>query len=88
MATALVIGSDVTVGHGAILHACTIGDRCLIGMGAIVMDGVVLEPGVLIAGGAVVTARHRPAFLLQVLAEVLSKCAGGFVAPAPRTTCG
>jgi carbonic anhydrase/acetyltransferase-like protein (isoleucine patch superfamily) len=52
---ALVIGSDVTVAHGAILHACTIGDRCLIGMGAIVMDGVVLEPGALIAGGAVVT---------------------------------
>jgi carbonic anhydrase/acetyltransferase-like protein (isoleucine patch superfamily) len=52
---ALVIGSDVTVGHGAILHACTIGDRCLIGMGAIVMDGVVLEEGALIAGGAVVT---------------------------------
>ena len=52
---ALVIGSDVTVGHGAILHACTIGDRCLIGMGAIVMDDVVLEAGALIAGGAVVT---------------------------------
>ena len=52
---ALVLGSDVTVGHGAILHACTIGDRCFIGMGAIVMDGVVLEEGTLIAGGAVVT---------------------------------
>jgi carbonic anhydrase/acetyltransferase-like protein (isoleucine patch superfamily) len=52
---ALVIGADVTVGHGAILHACTIGDRCLIGMGAIVMDGAVLEPGSLIAGGSVVT---------------------------------
>jgi len=51
---ALVIGADVTVGHGAILHACTIGDRCLIGMGAIVMDGAVLEPDSLIAGGAVV----------------------------------
>ena len=52
---ALVIGADVTVGHGAILHACTIGDRCLIGMGAIVMDGAVLEADSLIAGGAVVT---------------------------------
>jgi len=51
---ALVIGADVTVGHGAILHACTIGDRCLIGMGAIVMDGAVLEPDSLIAGGALV----------------------------------
>lgn len=52
---ALVIGSEVTVGHAAILHACTIGDRCLVGMGAIVMDGAVLEPDSLVAGGAVVT---------------------------------
>jgi len=52
---ALVIGEDVTLGHGAILHACTIGDRCLVGMGAIVMDGAVLEPDSMVAGGAVVT---------------------------------
>lgn len=51
----LLIGADVTVGHGVILHACTIGDRCLIGMGAIVMDGAVVEADSLIAGGAVVT---------------------------------
>jgi carbonic anhydrase/acetyltransferase-like protein (isoleucine patch superfamily) len=50
----LRVGADVTVGHGAILHACTIGDRCLIGMGAIVMDGVLLEADSLIAGGALV----------------------------------
>jgi carbonic anhydrase/acetyltransferase-like protein (isoleucine patch superfamily) len=50
----LRVGADVTVGHGAILHACTIGDRCLIGMGAIVMDGVLVEADSLIAGGAVV----------------------------------
>jgi carbonic anhydrase/acetyltransferase-like protein (isoleucine patch superfamily) len=52
---ALLIGADVTVGHGAILHACTVGDRCLVGMGAIVMDGAVLEADALIAGGSVVT---------------------------------
>ena len=51
---ALDIGEDVTVGHGAILHACSIGDRCLIGMGAIVMDGAILEPDSMVAGGAVV----------------------------------
>ena len=51
----LLIGEDVTVGHGAILHACVIGDRCLVGMGAIVMDGAVLEPDAMVAGGAVVT---------------------------------
>ena len=39
-----VIGSNVTVGHGAILHACPIGDNCLIGMGAIVLDGAVIPP--------------------------------------------
>ena len=51
----LLIGEDVTVGHGAILHACTIGDRCLVGMGAIVMDGAMLEADSMVAGGAVVT---------------------------------
>jgi carbonic anhydrase/acetyltransferase-like protein (isoleucine patch superfamily) len=51
----LLIGADVTVGHAAVLHACTIGDRCLVGMGAIVMDGAVLEPDSMVAGGAVVT---------------------------------
>ena len=45
----LLVGEDVTVGHGAILHACTIGDRCLVGMGAIVMDGAVLEPDSMLA---------------------------------------
>lgn len=52
---ALLIGCDVTVAHGVILHACTIEDRCLIGMGAIVMDGALVEEGSLIAAGAVVT---------------------------------
>jgi carbonic anhydrase/acetyltransferase-like protein (isoleucine patch superfamily) len=51
----LLIGKDVTVAHGVILHACTIGDRCMVGMGAIVMDGAVLEADSMVAGGAVVT---------------------------------
>lgn len=49
------IGSNVTVGHGAILHSCVIGDNCLVGMGAIVLDGAVIGRGSLIAAGAVVT---------------------------------
>jgi carbonic anhydrase/acetyltransferase-like protein (isoleucine patch superfamily) len=51
----LLLGEDITVGHGAILHACTIGDRCLVGMGAIVMDGATLENDCMVAAGAVVT---------------------------------
>jgi carbonic anhydrase/acetyltransferase-like protein (isoleucine patch superfamily) len=51
----LLIGEDVTVAHGVILHACTVGDRCMVGMGAIVMDGAVLEADSMVAGGAVVT---------------------------------
>lgn len=51
----LVLAEDVTVGHGAILHACNIGPRCLIGIGAIVMDRVELAAEVMIAAGAVVT---------------------------------
>ena len=49
------IGSDVTVGHGAIIHGCTIEDRCLIGMGAILLNGCVIGAGSLVAAGALVT---------------------------------
>ena len=52
---ATLIGDDVTVGHGAILHGCTIGNRCLIGMGAIVLDGVEVADECIIAAGSVVT---------------------------------
>ena len=51
----LKIGSDVTIGHKAILHGCTVGDRVLVGMGAILMDGVCVESDVVIAAGALVT---------------------------------
>ncbi|MBJ80362.1 MAG: gamma carbonic anhydrase family protein [Myxococcales bacterium] len=49
------IGAEVTVGHRAILHGCTIGDRVLIGMGAIVMDDVHIGENSLIGAGALVT---------------------------------
>ena len=50
-----LIGSEVSIGHGAILHGCTIGDRVLVGMGAIVMNGAVVGEDSIIAAGAVVT---------------------------------
>ena len=49
------VGQYVTVGHGAILHACTVEDDCLIGMGAIVLDGAVIGRGSVVGAGAVVT---------------------------------
>ncbi|MDT8438144.1 MAG: gamma carbonic anhydrase family protein [Wenzhouxiangellaceae bacterium] len=55
----LVIGADVTVGHGAVLHACTVGDRCLVGMASLVLDGAVLEPDVMLAAGSLVSPGKR-----------------------------
>jgi carbonic anhydrase/acetyltransferase-like protein (isoleucine patch superfamily) len=51
----LIIGDDVTIGHGAIVHACTVKDACLIGMNATVLDGVVVSRHSMIGAGAVVT---------------------------------
>lgn len=55
----LLIGSEVTVGHKVMLHACTIGDRCLIGMGSIILDGAVLEDEVLLGAGSLVPPGKR-----------------------------
>lgn len=48
------IGADVSVGHNAVLHGCTIEDGCLIGMGAVVLNGAKIGRGSLVAAGAVV----------------------------------
>ena len=50
---ATTIGNDVSIGHNALVHGCTIHDHVLIGMGSIVMDGCVVESGSIIAAGAV-----------------------------------
>lgn len=55
----LTIGDDVTIGHKAVLHGCTLGNRILVGMGAIVMDGAVVEDEVIIAAGALVPPGKR-----------------------------
>jgi carbonic anhydrase/acetyltransferase-like protein (isoleucine patch superfamily) len=51
----MTIGADVTVGHCAILHGCTIGDGTLIGMGAVVLNGATIGTGCLIGANALVT---------------------------------
>lgn len=50
----LTLGSNITLGHGAIVHGCTIEDTCLIGMGAIVLDNARINSYTLVAAGAVV----------------------------------
>jgi carbonic anhydrase/acetyltransferase-like protein (isoleucine patch superfamily) len=50
----LTVGRDVSIGHNAVLHGCTVEDGALVGMGAIVMNGAVIGAGSLVAAGAVV----------------------------------
>jgi carbonic anhydrase/acetyltransferase-like protein (isoleucine patch superfamily) len=74
-----LIGDDVTVGHAAIIHACTLHDRAFVGMGATVLDGAVIEPGGMLAAGALLTPNKRiganemwqgsPARLTRVMTE-------------------
>jgi carbonic anhydrase/acetyltransferase-like protein (isoleucine patch superfamily) len=51
---AVSVGNRVTVGHGVILHGCSIGDDCLIAMGAIILDGAVVEAGSIVGAGSLV----------------------------------
>jgi carbonic anhydrase/acetyltransferase-like protein (isoleucine patch superfamily) len=74
-----VIGADVTVGHAAIIHACTLEDRAFIGMGATVLDDAVVEEGGVLAAGSVLPPGKRigrlelwmgnPAKLVRLLTE-------------------
>ena len=54
---ALILGDDVTIGHSATLHGCTIESRCLIGMGSILLNGAVIGTGSIIAAGTLVPER-------------------------------
>ena len=50
-----IIGENVTIGHGAMVHGCRIGNNCLIGMGAIVLDGAEIGDNCIVAAGTVVS---------------------------------
>lgn len=55
----LIIGNEVTVGHQAMLHGCTLGNRILVGMGSMIMDGAVVEDEVVIGAGSLVPPGKR-----------------------------
>ena len=89
----LILGDDVTVGHQAMLHGCTIGDRVMIGMQTMIMDGAVVESDVMLAAGSLVSPgkrlasgwlyRGRPARAVRELTakeiEFLPYVAGNYV---------
>ena len=54
-----VVGDDCTVGHGVILHGCTVRDRVLVGMGSIVLDEAMLGSDTILGAGSLVTARTQ-----------------------------
>ena len=74
-----IIGNNVTIGHKALLHACTIEDAAFIGMGSVVMDNAIIENEAMVAAGAIVTAGKKvksreiwagnPAKLLRIMSE-------------------
>ena len=51
----VIIGEDVTIGHGAIVHGCRVGDRTLVGMGAVLLNGAVVGKDCIVGAGALVT---------------------------------
>ena len=78
-AYAALIGDDVTVGHAAVVHACTLHDRAFVAIGSTVLDGAVIEEAGVLAAGSVLTPGKRigryelwqgtPARLVRVLSE-------------------
>jgi carbonic anhydrase/acetyltransferase-like protein (isoleucine patch superfamily) len=59
--TPTIVGDDITIGHCALIHACTLEDRCFVGMRATVMDYAVVEREAMVAAGALVTPNKRVA---------------------------
>jgi carbonic anhydrase/acetyltransferase-like protein (isoleucine patch superfamily) len=74
-----VLGDNVTVGHGVILHACTIEDNCIIGMGSIILNGAVIPKDSVVAAGSLVPPRKKyseGSLILGSPAKVVRKLSG------------
>lgn len=87
----LVIGSNVTVGHQATLHGCTIGDESLIGIQAVVMNGAVIGRQCLVGAGALVTERKMfpdRSLILGSPAKAVRKLSDDEVARIQKTAAG
>lgn len=86
----LDVGNEVTIGHGAAVHGCTVEDLCLIGIGAVVLDGAVIGRGSVIGAGAVVppgTAVPPHSLVLGVPGKVVRDLGPGS-ADGNRVTAG
>jgi carbonic anhydrase/acetyltransferase-like protein (isoleucine patch superfamily) len=98
----LIIGEGCTIGHGAIIHGCIVGDNCLIGMGARILNGAKIGNNCLIGAGALITERAEipdnslalgaPAKVIRHIDKagetMLAKAADGYVANARRYSIG
>lgn len=81
-----IIGESVTIGHRAIVHGCSVGNRCLIGMGAIVLDEAVIEDECLVGAGSLITeGKHFPprSLILGSPAKVVRQLDDAEVAQLP-----
>jgi len=75
----LIIGSDVTIGHNAVLHGCIVKDRCLIGMGSIILDDAEIGEDTIVGAGALVTEGTKVppgSLILGAPARVVRKLSG------------
>ncbi|MGP6207585.1 gamma carbonic anhydrase family protein [Cuniculiplasma sp. SKW3] len=55
----IIIGNEVSIGHNAVIHGCTIEDKCLIGMGSIIMNGAIIGSGTVIGAGTLILENQK-----------------------------
>jgi carbonic anhydrase/acetyltransferase-like protein (isoleucine patch superfamily) len=86
-----IVGADVTIGHNAIVHGCTIGDNCLIGMGSTILSGATIRRDSIVGANALVTeSKDFPprSLILGVPARVVRELSNDEIAGIPRKAIG